>query len=142
MEGLLDLGRAVLAAQPFSRHVGAELARLEPGTAELVVRIDPHLLQQHGYVHGGVLAFLVDNAVTFAGGSVLGPDVLTQEIKVSYLRPGRGERLVARASVAHSSKRTAVCRCDVVAVDGDEEILCAVALGTVMSVEREPPSVA
>jgi uncharacterized protein (TIGR00369 family) len=136
-EGLLDLGRAVLAAQSFSSHVGAELTRLEPGEAELAVRIAPHLLQQHGYVHGGVLAFLVDNAVTFAGGSMLGPEVLTQEIKVSYLRPARGERVVARASVAHSSKRTAVCRCDVVAIaDDGQERLCATALGTVMATDR------
>ena len=131
MAGLLDLGRAVLAAQPFSLHVGAELARLDPGEAEMVLPIRPQHAQQNGHVHGGVLAFLVDNAVTFAGGSVLGPDVLTQEIKVSYLRPGRGDRLIATATVVHSSKRLAVCRCDVVALAGDEESLCATALGTV-----------
>ena len=135
MEGLLELGRAVLAAQAFSVHVGAELTRLEPGQAELVLPIAPHLGQQNGFVHGGAISFLVDNAITFAGGSVLGPNVLTQEIKVSYLRPGRGERLVARASVIHGSERQAVSRCDVFAVDGAEESLCATALGTVLAVE-------
>ena len=27
---------------------------------------------QHGFVHGGVISYLVDNAITFAGASVLG----------------------------------------------------------------------
>jgi uncharacterized protein (TIGR00369 family) len=135
VDGLLDLGRAVLAAQPFSLHVGAELVRLEPGEAEIVLPIEPHLGQQHGFVHGGVLAFLIDNAVTFAGGSVLGPKVLTQEIKVSYLRPARGDRLVARAHVLHSSKRQAVCRCDVFSVEGDDETLCAAGMGTIMATD-------
>ncbi len=73
MAELLELGRAVLAAQPFSVHVGAELARLVPGEAELILPIGPHLGQQNGFVHGGAISFLVDNAITFAGGSVLGP---------------------------------------------------------------------
>ena len=137
MDGLLELGRAVLAAQAFSVHVGAELTRLEPGEAELAIPIAPHLGQQNGFVHGGVISFLVDNAVTFAGGSVLGPNVLTQEIKVSYLKPGRGERLVARASVVHSSERQAVSRCDVFAADRADESLCATGLGTVTVVEPD-----
>jgi uncharacterized protein (TIGR00369 family) len=135
VEGLLELGRAVLASQPFSAHVGAELARLEPGEAELVLPIRPHLGQQNGFVHGGAISFLVDNAITFAGGSVLGPDVLTQEIKVSYLRPGKGEQLVARASVIHGSQRQAVSRCDVFSVQDGAETICATALGTVLAVE-------
>jgi hypothetical protein len=34
-DSMLDLGRGVLAAQPFSELMGAELARFEPGEAEL-----------------------------------------------------------------------------------------------------------
>ena len=135
MTDLLELGRTVLAQQPFSVHVGAELERFEPGPAEISIPFERHLEQQNGVAHGGVLAFLVDNAVTFAGGSVLGPGVLTQEIKVSYLTPGRGDRLVARAAVVHSTRRQAVCRCDVVAIEGEEERLCATALGTVIATE-------
>ena len=103
----------MLALQPFSVHVGPELLALEPGQAELAINVEPHLEQQNGFVHGGIVSYLVDHALTFAGGSVLGPNVLTQEFKVSYLRPAKGERLIARASVLYSSKRQAVCRCDV-----------------------------
>jgi uncharacterized protein (TIGR00369 family) len=132
---MLDLGRAVLAMQPFSVHLGAELVTLEPGTAELGLTVAPHLAQQNGFVHGGIVSYLVDNALTFAGGSVLGPNVLTQEFKVSYLRPARGQRLVARATVLYSSGRQAICRCDVFGVDGEQETLCATALGTILAAD-------
>jgi uncharacterized protein (TIGR00369 family) len=130
---LLEIGRAVLALQPFSVHIGAELVTFEPGRAELSITVQPHLRQQNGFVHGGVVSYLVDNALTFAGGSILGPNVLTQEFKVSYLRPAKGERLVARATVVSSSKRQAVCRCDVFGVTGEDEALCATALGTILA---------
>lgn len=45
------------------------------------------LRQQFGYLHGGVIAYAIDNAVTFAAGTRLGPDILTSGITVSYLRP-------------------------------------------------------
>ena len=130
---LLEVGRAVLALQPFSVHMGAELLAFEPGRAELSITVQPHHEQQNGFVHGGIVSYLVDNALTFAGGSVLGPNVLTQEFKVSYVRPAKGERVVARATVVYSSKRQAVCRCDVFAVTGEDEALCATALGTILA---------
>ena len=131
MDEFLELGRQVLASQPFSVWIKAELTAFSEGNAELVVPIDTHLMQQHGYVHGGVLSYAADNALTFAGGSVLGTLVITVEYKINYLHPATGERLVARASVIHAGKRQAVCRCDVFAVQGGEEFLCATAQGTV-----------
>ena len=134
MTELLELGRRVLASQSFSAHLGAELVRYEPGDAELSLPLGPKLLQQNGFAHGGVVSFMVDNGITFAGGSVLGPNVLTQEFKVSYLRPGKGERLVARGHVVHGSRRRAVVRCDVYAVEEGRDEICATALGTVVTV--------
>jgi uncharacterized protein (TIGR00369 family) len=128
---LLDHGRDVLACQPFSTLLGARLDALTPGHAQLSVPMAPVLLQQHGFVHGGVLAYLADNALTFAGGSVLG-DAVTVEIKINYLRPARdAERLLAAASVVGSGKTQAVCRCDVFTVSGGERTLCAAAQGTI-----------
>jgi uncharacterized protein (TIGR00369 family) len=128
---LLQLGRAVLARQPFSVMLDARLDALTPGRAELSLPLAPKLLQQHGFAHGGVLAYLADNALTFAGGSVLG-DSVTVEFKVNYLRPATdAERLLAVASVVGSGKTQAVCRCDVFLVRGDERTLCAAAQGTI-----------
>jgi uncharacterized protein (TIGR00369 family) len=95
----------------------------------------PVLLQQHGFVHGGVLSYLADNALTFAGGSVLG-DAVTAEFKINYLRPAKdADQLLAVATVVGSGKTQAVCRCDVFAVQAGERRLCAAAQGTIRKVE-------
>jgi uncharacterized protein (TIGR00369 family) len=127
---MLQFGRAILEAQPFSRLLGAELIAFEQGKAELGLGLKPDHLQQHGFAHGGVVSYLADNALTFAGGSVLG-DSVTLEYKINYLRPAIGQRLVARARVTGSGKSQAVCHCDVfVVVDGNEK-MCATAQGTI-----------
>jgi len=131
MDDLLQLGKEALASQPFSVFVGAELTGYSPGRAELTVPITPELKQQHGFVHGGVVSYAADNALTFVGGSVLGPAVVTSEYKINYLRPVIGTALIARATVTYSSKTQAVCRCDVFVVDECKETLCAVAQGTI-----------
>lgn len=128
---MLEWGRRVLAQQPFSVLLGAELAAFAEGSAELHVPITEKLKQQHGFLHGGVLSYAADNALTYAGGSVLGPGVVTSEFKINYLRPAKGERLVVRASVVHAGKSQAVCRCEVFAIERDVEKLCAVAQGTI-----------
>ena len=129
---LLALGRRVLAAQPFSTLLGAELVAFDTGRAELRLPIRDELKQQHGFVHGGAVSYLADNALTYAGGSVMpGQGVVTSEFKINYLRPARGVALVARASVVHAGKRQIVCRCDVFAITGTEEKLCATAQGTI-----------
>jgi uncharacterized protein (TIGR00369 family) len=124
-----------LESQRFSALIGARLASLSEGEVVIEVPIRSELLQKNGYVHGGVISYAADYALTSAGGSVLGAAVLTSECKVSYLRPARGETLVARAAVVYAGRRYAVCRCDVfVAGAGGEEALCAVAQGTISSV--------
>jgi uncharacterized protein (TIGR00369 family) len=140
MDELLQLGKQALASQPFSVLVGAELTGYSPGWAELTIPITPQLRQQHGFVHGGVVSYAADNALTFVGGSVLGPAVLTSEYKINYLRPARGTALIARATVIYSGKTQAICRCDVFMVDGDEERLCAVSQGTIARISQSSNS--
>jgi len=138
----LDAARGVLDAQPFSRLVGAELAAFEPGRAELRVPLRAELLQQFGFVHGGLFGYAVDNALTFAGGSVLGPSVVTRGFAVEYLRPGQGALLIARAEAVSHSRRQALCRCDVFVQDEQgDETHCAAAQGTIAVIDlagREP----
>ena len=134
MSQLFELGKKILASQPFSTLLGTELETLEPGTAVLSLVVRDELKQQHGFVHGGVVSYLADNALTYAGGSVLG-DSVTSEYKINYLRPAIGSRLVARATVLNSGKNQAVCQCNVMAVGHEGERVVAVAQGTINKVE-------
>jgi uncharacterized protein (TIGR00369 family) len=113
--------------------LGSEISLFEAGRVVLELPISEQLLQQHGFVHGGVLSYAADNALTFAGGSALGPAVVTSEFKINYVRPAKGERLIAKASVVHAGKSQAVCRCEVFSLTEGQELLCAVAQGTIAS---------
>ena len=134
MDEMLALGRQVLAMQPFSVLIGAELTGFSEGHTELKIPIRPELKQQHGFVHGGVISYAADNALTYVGGSVLGPAVVTSEFKINYLRPVLGDFIVARASVIYAGKNQAVCRCDIYVVSEGKEILCATAQGTITKI--------
>lgn len=123
--------REFLRAQPFSVWLGADVRRFEAGDVEILVPCRVELTRHHGYVHGGAVSALADLAVTFAGGSVLG-DALTNEFKISFVRPAVGETLVARGRVLHAGKTQATAEARVSVVRVGEEQLVAVALGTVV----------
>lgn len=134
VESGLAVARKVLDSQPFSRLLGARITAFGDGAAVLELDIRDELRQQNGFLHGGVLAYAADNALTFAGGSALGPAVLTGGFSIQYVRPATGTALIARAMVVHGGRRQAVCRCDLFAVDAEgAETLCAVAQGTVLT---------
>ncbi len=129
---ILEIARQIFAAQPFSQHIGAELARVDANGVELRLRIVDAHKQQHGFVHGGVISYLADNSITFAGGLALRGNALTAEYKINYLRPAIGSHLVARATAKGVGKRQAVCQSEIYAVNEGAETLCAIALGTVV----------
>lgn len=133
MSELYDFGFKILKNQPFSVLLGTELDSFESGLAVLSLEIKEEIKQQHGFVHGGVVSYLADNALTYAGGSMLG-DCVTSEYKINYLRPAIGDRLLAKAKVVSTGKRQAVCSCEVIAVSGEGEKLVAVAQGTINKV--------
>ncbi len=128
--------QAVLDAQPFSRLMGTTATRFEPGDVEFTTPLDSDRLQHLGFVHGGVLAYAADVALAFTGGSVLGPSIVTRGFAIDYLRPGKGVRLRATATVLSRSSRQALCRCEVYAVGADgTEALCVAAQGTIAVIE-------
>ncbi|HTD02177.1 PaaI family thioesterase [Undibacterium sp.] len=135
MDKLQEFARQVFESQPFSRFIGARLTNSGPQSAELSIPIVDHLKQQHGFVHGGVISYLADNSITFAGGLALGGNALTSEFKINYLKPAVGSLLIARANAISVGKRQAVCQCQIYAVDDGEEKLCAIAQGTVVAAQ-------
>ena len=136
MNELLELGKRILKEPSFSRLLGAELTELGNGNAEIMLLVREEFKQQHGFVHGGVLSYMADNCLTYAGGSVLGNSV-TSEYKINFVRPAVREKLIARAAVLSSGKRQAVCDCRIVAVSDKGEALVAVAQGTITKVDQQ-----
>lgn len=131
----ITTAQAVLEAQPFSRLLDARIAAVEDDHVVLEVPVDDRLRQQYGLVHGGVLAYLADNAITYAAALSLGADVLTSGFTIDYVSAARdGVTLRATATLQHGGRRkaTANCRIEIIDADGAGR-LCAVALGTALS---------
>ncbi|MCP3164099.1 PaaI family thioesterase [Myxococcus qinghaiensis] len=131
MESLMEMGQQVLKQQAFSTLMGTRLVHLTKGEAVLELPLRAELGQQHGFVHGGVLSYMADNALTFAGGSAMAAPVVTSEFKINYVRPAQGSMLIARARALHAGRRQSVCHCDVFVVTEKGETLVAVAQGTI-----------
>ena len=132
MPDIHQIAREIFEAQPFSQFLGAKLVSTGLNEAEIRVDITDNLKQQHGFVHGGVVSYLADNSITFAGGVALGGNALTSEYKINYVRPAIGSHLIARAQAKSVGKRQAVCLAEIYAVKDGVENLCAIAQGTVV----------
>lgn len=124
----------VLTEQPFSMLVGAKVGRVERGRAELTVENRPDLTQNNGYIHGGVIGYLADNASGCAASTML-PDgavsLVTSEYKLNLLRPATGIRAISRGEVVKAGRRQCVVETRVsCANEAGEEKLVAICLAT------------
>ncbi len=113
--------------QPFMEHIGARITAIEPGYCEITVDYRKALTQQHGFVHGGVLASIADSAAGYAAFSLMpaAASVLTVEYKLNILRPGQGEAMIARARVLKPGRTLSVVQSDVFArrAGGEEKVV-------------------
>ncbi|MBR1205918.1 MULTISPECIES: PaaI family thioesterase [unclassified Bradyrhizobium] len=123
--------------QGFMGLVGAEVAELSRGACTLAVDRRPELLQQHGLFHGGVTAFLVDNATTIAAATSRGQPVLTAEYKLNLLSPASGDRLICRARVIKPGRQVAVVAADVFCVIDGKEKHTATALASIAMLDDQ-----
>ncbi|MGZ7060383.1 MAG: PaaI family thioesterase [Candidatus Angelobacter sp.] len=110
----------------FIRDLDIRLDKVSEGTCETSLVVLDRLRQQHGFVHGGVIATMADHAAGGAARSVSGEkDVLTVEFKINYLRPAIGDRLRCTASVLRGGKTMIVAEALVYASNAGKETLVA-----------------
>ncbi|MBM3558011.1 MAG: PaaI family thioesterase [Alphaproteobacteria bacterium] len=129
--------RESFARQGFMIHIGAEISHLAPGECDIRLPYRKDLTQQHGFVHGGVVGTIADNAGGYAA-FTLAPasaSVLTVEFKVNLLAPAEGEVFISRGRVVRAGRNLATSRTDVFAVKDGKEKQIATALVTLMYLE-------
>lgn len=129
-----DRVRADFEAQPALRLLGARLTRVDPGVVAIEFARRDDLTQQHGFIHAGVLATVLDSACGFAALSLMAPDasVVSVEFKINLLRPAVGDLFRAVGTVRRQGRTLSVCNADAFALQGDEEKLVATMQGTMM----------
>ena len=125
---------ASFGEQSLMTTLGAELDRIEAGQVTITAPILPSAQQQHGYAHAGLTFALGDTAAGYSALSMMDEkaEVLTAEMKINLLAPGRGDRLIARGRVIKPGRRLVVAAADVFAVQDGKETLIAALMGTMV----------
>lgn len=128
---------------PFNVHLGLRIIEIDNGRAVVEVPFRPEYVGDapKNIVHGGVISTLIDVTGGATAFSVLEPtrelSINTIDMRVDYVRMGRGKRFIATGSVIRKGSRICVCRVEVV---NDEGTLIAHGTGayTIFKAEREP----
>lgn len=107
----LDVMRDAIAGRleppPAARLLGWRALEMRPGFARVQYAATEEFYNPHGFVQGGFLAAMLDDAMGPAAFTLLdeasfGP---TLEMNVSFLRPVRAGTLLAEGAVVHESRR-------------------------------------
>jgi uncharacterized protein (TIGR00369 family) len=119
---------------PFVDHLGAQLVSARDGASEVALPLSERHLNTWNIAHGGVTMTLADIALAMAARSVAGDGVgvVTVEMKVNFMQPGRGE-LRAYGRVLTRTTTMAYCEGEVRDSEGH---FVAKALGTFKYMRR------
>ncbi|MCU9946458.1 thioesterase family protein [Pseudomonas solani] len=129
---------------PFNQVLGIQLGELSPQQVTMHLPMKDELIGNfvHGILHGGVISSLLD--VTGGAMALIGAferhqglstgermerlsKLGTIDLRIDYLRPGRGRSFTATAVLLRSGNKVAVVRSELHADDGT---LVAVGTGT------------
>ena len=130
--------RSSFDRQAMMTTLGVEVTAVEPGRVEMSLRHDARFTQQHGFLHAGAVASVLDTACGYAAYSVMPPEsaVLTATYTVNLLAPAAGERFTITGAVVRAGRTLVVCRGEAFA-DGDERPF-AVMQATMTAVYNRP----
>jgi uncharacterized protein (TIGR00369 family) len=128
--------RESFARQQVMHTLGANLSLVEPGVVEIELPYRADLTQQHGFIHAGVVASVLDSACGYAAYSLMPADaaVLSIEFKVNLLAPAKGDVVKARAEVKRAGRNVTVCVADAFAITDGQSKVVATMLATMMCI--------
>ena len=111
-EAMVARVRASVERQGMMATLGVELIAIERGRVEMALRYDDRFTQQHGFLHAGAVASVLDSACGYAAYSVMPPDasVLTVTYTINLLAPAAGQRFTMSGHVVRAGRTLIVCR--------------------------------
>ncbi len=129
---------------PFNQHIGLQVETLSVDFVSIRFAMREELIGNavHGILHGGVISSVLDaTGGLAAAASILekmqgrSPEEIaariarigTIDLRVDFLRPGRGDSFHARGTIMRSGNKVAVTRTEFF---NNKEILIAVGTGT------------
>jgi uncharacterized protein (TIGR00369 family) len=129
--------RESFGRQQAMATIGAVMEAVRAGEIAIRLPYDAKLTQQHGFIHAGVIAAIVDSACGYAALSLMPMDaaVLTTEFKMNLLSPARGDYLMAHGRVIRPGKKLMVCLGEAFAHDGETVKQVALMTASMMVVD-------
>ena len=120
--------------------IGASLTAVGPGAAEVSLPFRADLTQQKGFIHGGIIGMIADNACGYAAYSLMPASAspLTVEYKINILAPGRGSMYVAEGVVLRPGRTLTVTRAEVYAQTASGRVHIASMQQTVLMMADTP----
>jgi len=137
-EAMLARVQASFDRQGMMTTLGVEVTAVEPGRVEMLLRHDDRFTQQHGFLHAGAVASVLDTACGYAAYSVMPPEaaVLTATYTINLLAPAAGERFAITGEVVRAGRTLVVCRGEAFADGGQRPF--AVMQATMTAVVGRP----
>lgn len=96
--------------QPFLSFVDMKLDKLEKGKSILSCENKKELHQGLGYMHGGVVASILDTAGGYAAVTMIPSNcfVVTSELKINYMRPVIAKKVFGFGEVINKGRNLVV----------------------------------
>ncbi|HHT01574.1 MAG TPA: PaaI family thioesterase [Firmicutes bacterium] len=98
---------------PSYQYYGITVLELTEGSAQVTMAWQSWFANSNGFMHGGVLATLIDSVIGIAARTVTSRITTTVECKVNFIRPVREQDLRANAEIMHKGNSLLVGRGDV-----------------------------
>ena len=129
-----EIGRTFEQMIPFNRVLGLKIDSLDPQTPRLRFDMRPELVGNpvRQILHGGVISATLDvvGGLAIALASLAKkteetparqfPNIGTIDLRIDYLRPGRGKFFIASGRVVRLGGRVAVAHMELVNDTGDQ----------------------
>lgn len=111
----LQRARNAFAEVAYAKFLGLELCELKSGDVTVCLDVRDEMKQNHGVVHGGAIASLIDTASAFVILTAIDENerVTTTDLTIHYLRPVTGGRMLARARIVRGGRRRFVVNVEV-----------------------------
>ena len=94
--------------EPIAKFLGMKLVELKPGYAKVTMKLKPKHQNFNGYVFGGIIVAIADQAFAYGSNSVAYPSVATQ-FHINFINAaGSSDELTAECRVLRSGKRAGV----------------------------------
>lgn len=99
----------------YVNHLEIDFVEIEDGRVVARMPLKPEQRQYSGVVHGGVLAAFADTVAGFAAYTMtsIDRDVLTAELKTSYLRAAWGDELLGIGTVIKPGFNLQFAECEI-----------------------------